>query len=81
MQFISEMTSFFGWCSAIKISILLLTTLMLALFRSFVIKTHANMFDLAETDLTKAYFNYLANYKLAILIFNLVPYVALKLMS
>lgn len=81
MQFISEMTNFFGWCSVINIGLLLYMTLMFTLFRSFVKSLHAKMFGLPEVDLDKAYFNYLANYKIAILIFNLVPYLALKLMS
>ena len=81
MQSINEITSFFGWCSVINIGLLSYMTLMLTLFRTFVKNLHAKMFGLSEIDLDKAYFNYLANYKIAILVFNLVPYVALKLMS
>jgi hypothetical protein len=37
------------------------------------------MFDLAEADLSRAYFQYLAQYKILIFVFNLMPYLALRI--
>ena len=45
------------------------------------IRIHSNFFSLREDDLRRAYFDYLARYKIAIFIFNLAPYGALKLMA
>ena len=42
-------------------------------------KIHRKMFGLSEEVLSKEYFRYLANYKIAIFIFNLVPYLALRI--
>jgi hypothetical protein len=39
------------------------------------------MFGLGEADLSRAYFQYLAHYKIAILVFNLIPYVAVRLIE
>jgi Family of unknown function (DUF6868) len=39
------------------------------------------MFGLSEADLSRAYFQYLAQYKIAIFVLNLVPYVALEFMA
>ena len=42
---------------------------------------HGKMFGLSEADLSRQYFQYVANYKIAIVVFNLVPYIALVLMT
>lgn len=80
MSNLNEITEFFAWCSLINISILCFTTLFITLFKNFVVNVHAKMFSIDSSQLPKLYFKYLANYKVAILIFNLVPYIALKLM-
>jgi hypothetical protein len=38
------------------------------------------MFGLDDTDLSRAYFQYLAQYKILIFVFNLMPYLALRIM-
>jgi len=42
---------------------------------------HASMFKLEQEDLSKAYFRYLANYKILVIVFNLVPYLALRIIE
>lgn len=81
MSSIETLTEFFGWCSAINIGLLILASLVLVLIRGPILKIHAKMFGLGEQDLSRAYFQYLAQYKIAILIFNLVPYITLKIMT
>ncbi len=39
------------------------------------------MFGLDEKDLNRAYFQYLAQFKILIIVFNVTPYIALKLMG
>jgi len=81
MQNIDTLTSFFGWCSVINIVMLCMATLMLTLMRDFISSIHSKMTGLGQTELSVAYFQYLANYKIAILMLNLVPYIALKLIN
>lgn len=76
-----QLTEFFGWCSLINIGILAFTTLAIVLFNSFIISVHSKMLNIDSSDLPKLYFKYLANYKIGILIFNLVPYIVLKVMA
>ena len=42
---------------------------------------HARMFGLDEARVRLAYFQFFANYKIAIIVFNLAPYIALRIMS
>lgn len=77
---LQELATFLGWCTVINIVILLVTTFSLMGMRGTIAKIHSGMFGLSEPDLLSIYFKYLANYKLAIIMFNLVPYIAVKAM-
>lgn len=72
---------FVGWCSLINLALLILTSICIVSLRGFVSKIHSKMFGINESDLGPAYFRYLGQYKIAIIGFNLVPYIALKIMS
>ena len=81
MQNLEILTTFFGWCSVINIVMLCAATLMLTLKRDFISGIHSKMTGLGQAELSVAYFQYLANYKIAILMLNLVPYIALKIIN
>ncbi|NND83188.1 MAG: hypothetical protein HKN50_12240, partial [Gammaproteobacteria bacterium] len=46
-----------------------------------VIKLHSSLSGVAEERLPEMYFSFLANYKLAFIMFNLIPYLALRVMQ
>ena len=69
-----------GWCTLINIAMLTLSTVMLCACRGAISRFHARLFQLDETDLQRIYFQYLGGYKLITLTFNVVPYLALKLL-
>lgn len=81
MNDLSTLTTFFGWCSVINIAFLLFCTIMLTICRGFVKPIHAKLSGVDEEGLETIYFNFLANYKLLTMVFSLVPYVALKILS
>lgn len=81
MNDLSVMTEFLGWCTLINYGILIISTVMLLVCGDWVKGIHSKMFNISESSLDTLYFNYLGNYKLAIFILNLVPYIALKIMS
>ena len=76
-----ELTTFLGWATIINSGILLLVALILILPRGFVAGIHGSMFSLSDTDLDKAYFQYLGQFKIAIIVLNLTPWIALKIMA
>ena len=81
MDTIEVMREFFGWCSVINIGLLVLSSILIIAVRGIVSRMHAKMFDLDESDVRRAYFQYLSQYKIAIIVFNIVPYFALKVMG
>ena len=78
---IETLTTIFGWMTVINSGFLLFFTIAMVAGKGFAAKTHQKLFALPTTDLNKAYFNFLANFKLLIVIFNLTPYIALRIAS
>ena len=81
MNSIETVTEFLGWCTLINFGLLIIASLFLTVMRGWIVQTHKRMFDLSEENLLRAYVQYMAQYKIAIFVLNLVPYVALKVMA
>ncbi len=81
MNTIEAIREFLGWCSVINIGLLIVSGILVVSLRGPVSRIHAKMFDLDESDTRRAYFQYLGQYKIAIIVFNIVPYFALKVMG
>jgi hypothetical protein len=80
MADIQTITTFLGWCTVINIGLLSFYTIWLMAFRNFTKSVHSTLLGVDQDMLDAAYFQYLANYKLAMIIFNLAPYLALRIM-
>jgi hypothetical protein len=78
---LQSLTAFLGWVSVVNIAILLFTTLSLVAMRGTITKIHSRLFGLDEKDLGRAYFQYLAQYKIAIIVLNIAPYIALRIIA
>ena len=78
---IESLTTFLGWCSVINIAILLFSTLMMIIMRDLAVKIHSGLFRVTPEALPMMYLQYLGNYKIAIIILNIVPYIALRIMA
>ncbi len=70
-----------GWCSVINIGFLMFSSILLIAIRGTASRIHAKIFNLDEKYLSQAYFQFLAQYKIAIIVFNIVPYFVLKVMG
>jgi hypothetical protein len=81
MLTLETLTELLGWSSLINIAILLLSTLGVIAMRGVITGMHSKLFGLDEKDLGRAYFQYLAHYKIAIIVLNITPYIALKIMA
>ena len=75
------LTELLGWVTVVNFALLVFSTIMLILLRGWVSNIHSRMFGLGEQDISRAYFQYLAQYKIAILMLNLTPYIALKIIQ
>jgi hypothetical protein len=77
---LATITTFFGWMTVLNFGFLLLTVGILLAARNKIAAIHAGMFGMEPSDVEKAYFAYLGNYKLLTIFFCLTSYITLKLM-
>ncbi len=78
---IETLTELFGWITIINMGLLMVTTVMILLMKGVAIKMHSKMFAIEEKDLNRMYFQYLGNFKILVIVFNLTPYIALKIIA
>ncbi len=81
MLTISELTTLLGWASLLNIAYLCLAALALIFMRKVLFSIHGKIFDVDEKELGALYFSFLSAYKVATLVFIVVPYIALKIMG
>ncbi|MGV7222299.1 MAG: DUF6868 family protein [Nitrospinales bacterium] len=78
---IETLTEFFGWTSIFNSVVLIVSSLTVVMGRKFISKMHSKTFGLTEQELCRAYFQYLAQFKIVTIVFSLVPYLTLKIMA
>jgi hypothetical protein len=75
------LTAFLGWCTVMNIGLLVLGGLAWIAVKEFVGELGAKMFGVAKEELKVTFFRVLMQFRAAIVILNLVPYIALKIMA
>ena len=80
MNNIEMIREFLGWCLVINIGLGLFTVIIIAFLREPILRIHSKLFNLDMKDLSLSYFQFLGQYKVATIIFNLVPYLVLRIM-
>lgn len=78
---LATVTSFLGWCAAINIAVLICAAFIVMVFNSQIKVIHSRLMATNTSGLNMLYFNFLANYTVLILMFNLVPYFALRILA
>ena len=78
---IETIREFLGWCAVINIGFLMLSSIFVIAMRGAASRIHGKMFNLDEKYLSQAYFQFLAQCKIAIIVFNVVPYFALRIVG
>ena len=81
MVSIQTLTEFLGWSLAINVVLFMFAAFAVMLMRETIMKIHTAIFGLQKEDLLRQYFQYLAQYKTLIIVLNLTPYIALKVIT
>ncbi len=76
-----NLTEFLGWCAVLNLAMLLVSTICVTVFRRPMLSLHGRILGLAPDDLKRMYVNYLAFFKVLVIVFSVVPYIALKLIN
>ena len=79
---ILKLTRFLLWCTIVNGGLLIVSFAVFAIGGTdFVYKTHGTWFALPPETFAAIVYMFLGTYKIAILIFNLIPYVALRIVG
>ncbi len=81
MNSIEALATFFGWCTVINFGLLLFAGLFWILAKEGVGVFAARMFGVTTEELKVTFVSVLMQYRAAIVLLNLVPYIALKIMA
>ena len=71
----------FGWCTLIDLGILIIWFAAFAVARPAVFRVHSLWFDISEQRFNEIHYASMAYFKLTIFVFNLVPYLALRILA
>ena len=78
---IDALRAFFGWCSVINVALLLFSFIMLTALRPLVYRVHGKMFNLSKETIDSSLYTWIGYYKIAIFMFNIAPYFALRIIG
>ena len=71
----------FGWCALINIGLLLWWGLAIMLFHDFVYRMHGKFFKMTVEDFDKIHYAGLAFFKIVVIVFTLIPYLAMRIVG
>lgn len=77
----ATLSEFFLWCSVINTGLMLFWALILLLAPGWVYRTQKPYFPWGEEQFRMVFYCVIAFFKVMIIIFNWVPYFALKIMT
>ena len=78
---IDQIREMLGWCSLINIVLLGISFMLLVPMRGWVYKIHSRFFSITESQFNIAAYSFMGLYKLLVFVFNIIPWVALWIIS
>ena len=81
MYMLAMLQKFFMWCTIINVALLILSSLLCIYAGDWVYKKQGKMFSISRDTFNVAIYSFIGLFKIFILIFNLVPYIACAIIS
>ena len=78
---IEEIRGVLGWCTLINYALLLFWFAMFILGREWLHQLHGRWFSLSREQFDAIHYALMGAFKLGIFLFNLVPYVSIRIVS
>jgi hypothetical protein len=78
---IQTLTTFFMWCTILNVALLLFSSLMCICAGDWVYQIHSKLFSISKETFNVAIYSFLALYKLLVIVFILIPYIALLIIG
>ncbi|HIJ72005.1 MAG TPA: hypothetical protein HPP87_11690 [Planctomycetes bacterium] len=78
---IGMLTSFFMWCTVINLGLLLLTSVMCIFCADFSFRMNHRFFSIPREAFNVVIVSFIGLFKIFVIVFNIVPYVALLIIK
>ena len=78
---LDRLQEFLLWSLLVNTGIYMISLVGVLSLRRFMCKIHAKLFGVSEETVNKVIYLYLAIYKLLLIVFNLVPWIAIQLIK
>ena len=78
---LEQMTELFKWMTFINIGIFLISIVGIISMKKVMSKVHGKLFGINEEKISQVQYGWLGIYKIFVLVFNVVPFIALSLMK
>lgn len=75
------LTKFFMWCTILNLGLLVISFLMLAFAGDFVYRMHSKWFSMPKERFNVVIYSFIGFFKVIIIVFNVVPWVALSIVG
>ncbi len=78
---VSTIRAFFMWCTIINAGLLIISFLICAFAGDFVYKMHGKLFQMPRETFNAIWYSFLGLYKVIVITFNLIPFIALSIVG
>ncbi len=78
---IQTLTAFFMWCTILNFALLSFSSLMCIFVSDRVYRIHSKWFPISREAFNVAIYSFIGLYKIFVIFFNLVPYIALLIVG
>jgi len=78
---IQTLTAFFMWCTILNVALLVLSSLICLGAGDWIYPIHGKWFSISRETFNVAIYSFLGLYKIFILVFNIIPYIALLIVG
>ena len=78
---IESIRAFFMWCTILNVALLLLSLLFCLCAGDWIYQIHSKWFSISRQTFNVAIYSFIALYKIFILVFNLIPFIALLIVG
>jgi len=78
---IQTLTTFFMWCTIINLGLLILSSLARIFLSDFSYRMNNRFFSISREAFNIAFCSFIGLFKIFVIVFNLVPYIALLIIG
>lgn len=76
---VETITKVLAWCTTINLCLLILWSVLFTTSRDWILRIHSKWYKLSPEQFNAIHYGAIAFYKILFLVFNLIPYLALRI--